>query len=64
MGKIIPNSGKPITLRNKHTGAAWLAYFDYMRSVYCFEPCGNLRAIKSAFESPGIPPQFEPAGTR
>nr|WP_071998212.1 MULTISPECIES: hypothetical protein [unclassified Serratia (in: enterobacteria)] len=63
MNNIVPNSGKAVTLRHKRTGAPWDVSFDYVRSVYRFEPTGNLRAIKAPFESPGIPPEFEPAGT-
>lgn len=63
MNTIVPNSGKAVTLRNKRTGAPWVATFDHARSVYLFEPAGNLRAIKASFEAPGIPAEFEPAGT-
>lgn len=63
MNTIVPNSGKAVTLRNKRTGAPWVASFDHTRSVYLFVPTGNLRAIKAPFEAPGIPAYFEPAGT-
>ncbi|WP_072010928.1 MULTISPECIES: hypothetical protein [unclassified Serratia (in: enterobacteria)] len=63
MTNIVPFSSKAIALRNKRTGAPWVALFDYVRSVYRFEPIGNLRAIRKPFEAPGIPPEFEPAGT-
>nr|WP_261288346.1 hypothetical protein [Serratia fonticola] len=63
MVSIASFSGKEILLRNKRTGAPWVASFDYIRSVYRFEPKGNLRAIKEPFESPGIPQYFELAGT-
>nr|WP_257013803.1 hypothetical protein [Serratia fonticola] len=63
MKDIAPIIGKAISLRNKRTGAPWVASFDYIRSVYRFEPCGNLKAIREAFESPGIPQYFELAGT-
>ncbi|MEX3004191.1 hypothetical protein AB4K11_12915 [Serratia fonticola] len=63
MNNIVPNSGKAVTLRHKRTGAPWDVSFDYVRSVYRFEPTGNLRAIKAPFESRSIPPYFEPAGT-
>lgn len=64
MNTIVPNNGKAVTLRNKRTSALWVASFDHTHNVYRFEPTGNLRAIKAPFESPGIPPEFEPAGTR
>ena len=63
MKSQIPNSGKAIHMRNKRTGAPWLASFDYTCGRYRFEPVGNLRAIKRPFESLRIPPEFEPAGT-
>ncbi|HBE9077610.1 hypothetical protein [Serratia fonticola] len=63
MASIVPFSGKAISLRNKRTGASWVASFDFTRSVYRFEPCGNLKAIREAFEAPGIPQYFELAGT-
>lgn len=59
----IPHSGKQARYRNKRTGAAWMAHYDIHCKVYRFEPTGNLRAIKSAFEARSIPPYFEPAGT-
>lgn len=63
MKNMVPFSGKAISLRNKRTGAPWVASFDYIRSVYLFEPCGNLKAIRKAFEAPGIPQYFELSGT-
>ncbi|BEN49834.1 hypothetical protein BMF90_02875 [Serratia sp. OLHL2] len=63
MSKIVPNSGKAVSLRNTRTGAPWVGSFDYIRGRYRFEPVGNLRAIKRPFESLRIPPEFEPAGT-
>lgn len=60
---IVPNNGKQVSLRNKRTGAAWAASFNYTNGLYKFEPLGNLRAIKRSFESPSIPPEFEAAGT-
>ncbi|MGQ6071799.1 hypothetical protein ACUNGP_18210 [Serratia sp. IR-2025] len=59
----IPHNGKVTSFRNKKTGAAWMAHYDIHCQVYRFEPTGNLRAIKSPFESRSIPDYFEPAGT-
>ncbi|MFC0225643.1 hypothetical protein [Serratia aquatilis] len=63
MTSIVPFCGKAMTFRHKRTGTPWVVSFDYVRSVYRFEPIGNLRAIKAPFESPSIPPEFELAGT-
>ncbi|MFN1146830.1 hypothetical protein [Serratia liquefaciens] len=63
ISSTVPHSGKATSYRNKRTGAAWVAHYDIHCQVYRFEPTGNLRAIKSPFESRSIPPYFEPAGT-
>ncbi|ASM10263.1 hypothetical protein BVG91_10270 [Serratia marcescens] len=63
MSTAIPHSGKATSFRNKRTGAAWVAHYDIHCQVYRFEPTGNLRAIKSSFESRSIPAYFELAGT-
>ncbi|OIV46783.1 hypothetical protein BK025_09075 [Sodalis sp. TME1] len=63
MKNIIPNSGKQVMLRDKRTGAPWLASFNYINQHYSFQPVGNLRVIRREFESLEVPAEFEPAGT-
>lgn len=59
----VPNSGRPVTLRNVRTGAAWQVSFDYINGVYRHEPLGNLRAIRRPYESRSVDPALVPAGT-
>lgn len=63
MANSIPNSGRAVTMRNAKTGATWKVSRDYLKETFWFEPQGNLRHIRKAFEARDLLPNLVPAGT-
>jgi len=59
----VPKNGRPVSMRNPRTGAAWLVSFDYRDNTYWHEPQGNLRHIRRPYSSHAIEPNLVPAGT-
>ncbi|ACI08081.1 hypothetical protein KPK_4179 [Klebsiella variicola] len=63
MANSIPNSGRAVMMRNAKTGATWKVSRDYLKETFWFEPQGNLRHIRKAFEARDLLPNLVPAGT-